>query len=93
MKCRPSLPPSNAHFEVQVGEVENKQNRYEPLIFWSDEDQSFVVEVAELPGCMTDGATCQEAVKNVDFIIDEWIVAALALGRPVPLPAGKLKYA
>ena len=48
------------------------QSRYELVIYWSDEDQRFVVEVPELPGCMADGATYQEAVGNVEIIIEEW---------------------
>ena len=69
------------------------QSRYELVIYWSDEDQGFVVEVPELPGCMADGATYQDAVKNVEIIIDEWIATAHALGRAIPEPAGKLMYA
>ena len=69
------------------------QNRYELVIYWSDEDQRFLVEVPELPGCMSDGASYQEAVKNVEIIIEEWIAAAHALGRHIPEPAGKLMYA
>ncbi len=46
--------------------------RYELFIYWSKEDDSFVVEVPELPGCMADGQTYAEAVKNAEEIIDEW---------------------
>ena len=46
--------------------------RYELIIYWSKEDDSFVVEVPELPGCMADGQTYAEAVKNAEQIIDEW---------------------
>ena len=69
------------------------QSRYELVIYWSDEDQSFVVEVPELPGCMADGASYQEAVKNVEIIIEEWIATAHVLGRHIPEPTGKLMYA
>lgn len=69
------------------------QSRYELVIYWSNEDQSFVVEVPELPGCMADGASYQEAVKNVEVIIEEWIASARALGRHIPEPTGKLMYA
>lgn len=69
------------------------QNRYELVIYWSDEDQSFVVEVPELPGCMADGASYQDAVKNVEIIIEEWIAAAQELGRHIPEPTGRLMYA
>ncbi len=46
--------------------------RYELIIYWSKEHDSFVVEVPELPGCRADGQTDAEAVKNAEEIIDEW---------------------
>jgi predicted RNase H-like HicB family nuclease len=67
--------------------------RYELIIYWSKDDQSFLVEVPELPGCMSDGATYEEAVANAQTIIAEWIETAKALGRPIPEPKGKLSYA
>ena len=69
------------------------QNRYELVIYWSEEDGCFLAEVPELPGCMADGASYQEAVKNVEVVIEEWISTADELGRPVPEPLGKLMYA
>lgn len=69
------------------------QHRDELVIFWSKEDQCFVVEVPELPGCMADGANYQDAVKNAERVIEEWIETARALDRPIPEPAGKLMYA
>ncbi len=67
--------------------------RYELIIYWSKEDQAFLVEVPELPGCMADGATYEEAVANAQSVISEWIETANALGRPIPDPKGKLSYA
>ena len=67
--------------------------RYELIIYWSKEDQSFLVEVPELPGCMSDGATYEEAVTNAKIVIAEWIETAQSLGRPIPEPKGKLSYA
>ena len=67
--------------------------RYELIIYWSKEDQSFLVEVPELPGCMSDGATYEEAVTNAQIVIAEWIETAQSLGRPIPEPKGKLSYA
>ena len=67
--------------------------RYEMIIYWSDEDDSFVVEVPELPGCMADGATYQEALANAEVVILEWLETAQALGRPIPEPRGRLVYA
>ena len=68
-------------------------NRYELIIYWSKDDESFVVEVPELPGCMADGQTYAEAVANADIVINEWIGTARELGRPIPEPRGKLAYA
>jgi len=68
------------------------KTRYELIIYWSKEDDSFVVEVPELPGCMADGTTYAEAVKNAEEIIDEWIETARKRGRPIPQPRGKLAY-
>jgi predicted RNase H-like HicB family nuclease len=68
-------------------------NRYELIIYWSKEDDSFIVEVPELPGCMADGQNYAEAVTNAEKIINEWIETARKLGRPIPEPRGKLAYA
>ncbi len=67
--------------------------RYELIIYWSKADDCFVVEVPELPGCMSDGQTYAEAVRNAETVIDEWMTTARALGRPIPEPRGKLAYA
>jgi predicted RNase H-like HicB family nuclease len=67
--------------------------RYELIIFWSEEDQAFVVDVPELPGCMADGATYQEALANAETVIQEWIDTARELGRSIPEPKGRLIYA
>lgn len=66
---------------------------YEVIIYWSQEDNSFIAEVPELPGCMADGNTYQQALKNVENIIEEWIETAKELGRAIPEPRGKLMYA
>ncbi|MBL8529764.1 MAG: type II toxin-antitoxin system HicB family antitoxin [Burkholderiales bacterium] len=63
------------------------------IIYWSEDDQSFVVEVPELHGCMADGATYEEAVANARRVIDEWLDTARELGRPIPQPKGRLMYA
>lgn len=69
------------------------ESKYEIIIFWSDEDSVFVAEVPELPGCMADGGTYQEALANAQQIIQEWIDTAEELGRPMPQPKGRLTYA
>ena len=67
--------------------------RYELIIYWSRADEAFVVEVPELPGCMADGSSYEEAVANAQVVIQEWIETARTLGRPIPEPRGKLAYA
>ena len=67
--------------------------KYELIIYWSKEDSCFLVEVPELPGCMADGKTYQEAVTNVEVIIQEWLDTAKAIGREIPVPKGRLMYA
>jgi predicted RNase H-like HicB family nuclease len=67
--------------------------RYEVILYWSDEDQAFVAEVPELPGCIADGATYGEALANAEVVIDEWIQTARELGRPIPVPRGRLLFA
>ena len=67
--------------------------RYEIILYWSDEDQAFIVEVPELPGCAADGETYQDALANAEVVIDEWIETARELGRLVPKPQGRLMYA
>jgi predicted RNase H-like HicB family nuclease len=69
------------------------QPKYEILIYWSAEDNAYLAEVPELPGCMADGASYQEALKNAELIIREWIETAQELGRSIPEPRGKLMYA
>jgi predicted RNase H-like HicB family nuclease len=65
---------------------------YEIILYWSEEDQAFIAEVPELPGCAADGETYQEAVQNVETIMQEWIEAAKELGRPIPEPKGRLMF-
>lgn len=67
--------------------------KYELIIYWSEDDGSFIVEVPELPGCMADGETYEQAVAHAQQVIEEWIETAKELGRPVPEPKGRLMYA
>ncbi len=67
--------------------------KYEMIIYWSEEDQAYIAEVPELAGCMADGTTYQEAVKNAEQVIAEWLETAVELGRYVPDPKGRLLYA
>ena len=67
--------------------------KYEIILYWSEEDQAFIAEIPELPGCMADGSTYQEALANAEIVIREWIETAREFNRPIPLPKGKLMYA
>ena len=67
--------------------------KYEMIIYWSDDDDAFIVEIPELPGCMADGQTYQEAVSNAEIVINEWIETARELDREIPEPRGRLMYA
>ncbi|MEW6217044.1 MAG: type II toxin-antitoxin system HicB family antitoxin [Candidatus Bipolaricaulota bacterium] len=63
--------------------------QYEVIIYWSAEDQAFVAEVPELPGCIADGPTQQEALANVHVCAQEWMEVAKELGREIPEPKGR----
>ncbi|HEY3172912.1 MAG TPA: type II toxin-antitoxin system HicB family antitoxin [Thermoanaerobaculia bacterium] len=67
--------------------------RYELIIYWSKEDEAFVVEVPELPGCTADGRSYREALENVEKVIEEWLETARELGRAIPEPKGRLLFA
>jgi predicted RNase H-like HicB family nuclease len=68
-------------------------SKYEIIIYWSKEDEVYIAEVPELAGCMSDGKTYAEALKNVQQIINEWIATAKQLDRQIPEPKGRLMYA
>jgi len=67
--------------------------KYEVIVYWSEEDTAYIAQVPELPGCMADGATYEEALKNAQVVIAEWIETARSLGREIPTPRGRLTYA
>ena len=67
--------------------------KYETIIYWSGEDNAFIAEFPELPGCAADGKTPQEALANVQVVAREWSETACELRRPVPEPRGTLFYA
>lgn len=71
----------------------SKQPKYEVITYWSDDDEVFIAEVPELPGCAADGATYVQALRNVRVIIKEWMETARELGRPIPEPKGRLTFA
>ena len=67
--------------------------KYEIIIYWSKEDNCYLAEVPELPGCMADGKTLKEVTENVERIIREWIECAIEDGETIPEPRGRLIYA
>lgn len=67
--------------------------RYEIIIYWSQEDEAFIAEVPELPGCAADGATYQEGLQNIEVVMQQWIETATELGRSILEPKGRLMFA
>ena len=67
--------------------------KYEIILYWSADDEAFIAEVPELPGCIADGGSRLEALVNVEIVIQEWIETAIHLGRPIPEPKGRLIFA
>ncbi|MEA5528584.1 type II toxin-antitoxin system HicB family antitoxin [Dolichospermum sp. UHCC 0684] len=67
--------------------------RYEINFYWSEQDQSFIAEVPDLPGCAADGETYQKALQNIEIIMQEWIETAQELGRKIPEPTQRLMSA
>ena len=61
--------------------------KYSMVIYFSEDDNAYIVSVPDLPGCMADGKTPEEAVKNAEVIIQEWIETAQELGREIPEPS------
>ena len=70
-----------------------KPNSYEMVIWWSVEDDAYVVDVPELPGCMAHGNTRQSAIKNAEDAIKFWIKTAKEDGAEIPQPRGRLVVA
>lgn len=68
-------------------------HKYERITYWSSDDGAFIVEVPELPGCMAEGSTVEEAIQNSETIIKEWIEVTLERGLEVPEPKGRLIFA
>ena len=64
--------------------------RFQLVLWWSEPDDAFVVDVPELPGCMADGDTYEEAVANARVVMSEWMGTARSLGRAIPEPRGRL---
>ncbi len=63
-------------------------SEYDLTVYWGEADQAYIVEVPELPGCMANGDSREEAEANAQKVIDIWIDTAKELGRVVPEPGG-----
>lgn len=63
--------------------------RYEIIIYWSNEDHAFIAEVPELPGCMAHGVTHEEALGNIKSAMELWINTAKEFNDPIPAPKGR----
>lgn len=70
-----------------------KESRYELIIFWDEADEIFVVDVPELPGCMSHGRTKREAIANAEAAIELWIETAKEDSLEIPKPRGRLMFA
>ena len=68
-------------------------NKYEIIIYWSNADSAYIAEVPELPGCMADGISYQDALSNAQTIIGQWLETATSLGRVIPEARGRLLFA
>ena len=64
-------------------------HKYEIIIYWSNEDDVFVAEVPELPGCSAHGATHDAALANINEAVKLWIETAREFGDEVPEPKGE----
>ncbi len=64
-------------------------NKYEIIIFWSDEDKAFVADVPELLGCMAHGDTYESALDSIKSAMDLWINTAKKFNDPIPHPKGR----
>ncbi len=64
-------------------------HNYEIIIYWSDDDQCFVAEVPELPGCAAHGDSPDAALTSCHEAIDLWLDTAKETGRSIPLPKGR----
>jgi predicted RNase H-like HicB family nuclease len=63
--------------------------KYETIIYWSGEDQVFIAEVPELPGCMAHGQTPEDALANAQQAIGLWLDTAKEFGDQIPQPKGR----
>jgi len=63
--------------------------KYEVIIYWSNEDNAFVADVPELPGCMAHGPTQQSALEHAQEAVALWLETAKEFGQAIPEPRGR----
>ncbi len=68
-------------------------HKYEVIVWWSEEDEAFIAEVPELPGCNAHGPTYEDAIREAQVVMDVWIEIANERGEPIPEPKGRLMFA
>lgn len=71
----------------------NNDIKYELIMYWSVEDNLYIVDVPKLSGCKADASSYFEALSNAEIIMNEWIETAKLMGREIPKPKGKLVFA
>ena len=64
-------------------------DKYEIIIYWSDEDQAFIAEAPELPGCMAHGDTHETALTNIKTAMELWMETAKEFNDHIPVPQGR----
>ena len=69
------------------------KNKYEIIIYWSEADKIFVAEMPELNGCIAHGDTQDEALREINFVAEQWLQVANEKGWQIPKPKGRLMYA
>ena len=68
-------------------------HRYEIIMYWSKEDNAIIAEVPELPGCVADGPTYEDALAMIQEVMDIWIETQEEMGHSIPEPRGRLMSA
>jgi predicted RNase H-like HicB family nuclease len=68
-------------------------NKFEIVVYWSEQDGHFLAEVPELPSIITDGASRVDALRNAEDMIDAYLTAARDASWQIPEPKGRLAFA
>ncbi len=63
-----------------------------PITFYPDPQGGYVIEIKDLPGCMTQAETVEEAMENIEEARSLWIETAYEFGDEIPLPSTDIEY-